>query len=790
MGFERTLPPPVYGVSTIEPAARPEGFCTEQVNWRNDLQKKLTRRPKTRALPEQLPVSQINPSTTLTKVVPKDGVRQEIVVNVNETTGTIETYTRTGYAAFVRHELAVGTWASNSNGKLGANLVDGEWFIWNKGNVIDVEQKEETSLALTKRVSLLNVTSALNYAEEVVVELTDGTDDLTVTYTVPGLTADNQEAADAARATNVVATSIAAQINTGVGLFSANVQGSNVFITTSADVSSITAKVSSGRGDSTILAFNYTLTSVDFLPKYSKIDVVREVAPDPNSSKGRFYLQAVAVDENDTSTLPEVVWTETFSPTDSFKFTADSFVVRLRAGSDLERFEFKEQLVGDSVSNKPLDLIGKAIEHMELFQDRLLMLAGNRLTVSKTDDFQQLWKSSALETLVTDPTSVGTSGNSSKLEHAVFHNRDLLVFASDATFKLDGSTALTPQTASLPKTTSNESNLNVAPVQMGAYVYYANNYGSSVGIRRFEVQADTTVDTSVSITDHIIGYMPGGATALVSNANQDMLIVRSSQSNNTEFFVFEQQQMGDQVVNSWTRWKLADGILIDHIDLFNERITVRHNGRHYITCELKDDEVYPVRDICLDLMLELRGEGNLLKVPDWWYRASFNEPVIMISSEGRRDTLAVLNSTYVETTGGYHVFDLHENMDNVPLSIGYAYESCYTPTRPYERDRQGNIRTSDRLRISYYMLELSNTYEMTREIAAVHWDIPDEVFTSLSANTTEYIDEVNPYTGQWQAQIGMNAADAEVSFKVTRPYAATIVAMSYKGQQFSTRSRR
>lgn len=789
MGFDRPLPTPVYGVSTIEPAARPEGFCSEQINWRNDVQRKLTTRPKTMAKSAKLPASQISPDCTTTKVVLKDGKRQEIVVNGNTSTGLLEVYYRQDYEEFIRRELDVSTWFSNG-GDLGANLIDSEFYIWNRKQVIDVEKKPDLPLSKTKLVSLLNVTSALNYAEEVVIELTAAQAQETVTYAVPGLTSENQEAADTARATNVVASGIADSINLLTN-FSAMVQGSNVYVTTDNFLaSSMNIKVSSGRGDSTIVAFNYTLASIDFLPKYSPAGVVREVAPDPSTDNGRFYLSAVPVDENDTTAMPEVVWTETFDPEDSYAFNADSFVVRLRSDSVLEKFTFEEQLVGNSDSNKALDFVGKAIEYLEFFQDRLTVLAGNRITVSKTDELNMFWKGSALETLVTDPTSVGTSGNSSTLRKAVFHNRDLLIFADDGQFKLDGSVPLTPQTAALPRTTSNESSLRADPVQMGAYVYYANNYGSSGGVRRFEVQADTSVDTSVSITDHIIGYMAGEIIQLVSNANQNMLIVRSSLSKPNEFFVFEQQRAGDQVINSWCTWELAEGMVINHIDLFNETITIRHNEQHYVTCNLKTDELYPVRDISLDQAVPVTIENNLVKIPDHWRLDVDAGVTIVLSDNTRRDVLAVLEGTYIETANGVHVFDIFENLDGKECYVGYKYTPLYEPTRPYERDRAGNIRTTDRLRINAYVLELSNTYSICRSVLSEWWNLEDQEFTSLNAATTEFIDEVKPYTGQWRAQIGMNAADCEVQFKVTKPYAATIVAMSYQGQQYSTRSRR
>ena len=784
--FRRSLPPPVYGISTIAERARPEGFAEAQVNMRNDVQDKLIKRPKTKFSGIRLPESQIDASAVVTEVFFRDGIRNEIVVYSDNIQDILEVFYRSGDSDFDRAELNVGSSWLFGVGDIGVNLIDGNFYIWNRNNVIGTEDVDPVDPSLYARTSMINVISALNYAEEIELRLTVGTTPETVntvTYEVPGLTTDNQAEADAARATNTVAAAIATAVNALAG-YTASSKGSNVSITTTLD-GELNVELSGGRGSGTIEVLNRVLRSPEFMPLYSIPNVVRAISANPRNADGAYYLKAEPVKSNaGASEMVEVVWTETRTPEGAQKFLDTSFIVKYDTESNvLSKFKFKEQLVGDSRSNPPLDFIGERIEHIEVFQDRLAILAGSRVSFSETGDYSQVWKGSATETLVSDPTSVGTSGNSSTLKYALYHNKDLLIFADNAQFKLDGTAAITPQTAAMPRTTSNECDLSVKPVQMGASVYYAMDYGNSVGVRRFDVQANTEVDVSTSITDHIVGLIRGRITALVSNANQDLLIVRSDLCEPEQFYVFELQRIGeDQVIQSWAEWKLADGMAIDKIDIFNQVITIRYNSRYYVTCNLREAEDFPASDVHLDCYIELTGSGTSCTLPSEW-DTSLGAPVALLGDEGREQLIELY------TTLSGNTLDMGEDVDGLKLLVGYKFNSVYQPSRIFKRDRQGNIQTRDRLRLGSYNLELSDTYRLTRSIQSEYWDIPDEVITGNDGYTNEYIDDVKPFTGLWQTSIGMNTTDCAVAFTDDSPFKVNIVSIEYSAQLYSTTRR-
>lgn len=785
MAYTRALPTPVFGVSTVAERARAQGYAEKQINMRSDVQDKLVRRPKTKHTFVKLPVPTIGGRVVANEVFFKDGIRHEVVIYAAINGDKLQVFYREDNEGFKQQLITVGTaWLGGVQQDIGVNMLDSDYYIWSRKQKIETELVAPIEPELYKKTALINVISAMNYAERVTVTLTTGETVEEVFWEVPGLTAENQAEADAARATNAVAEGL------GIAIFAmTNVtavwEGSNIVITsTTADDLQVT--VSSGRGEGAVEVFNHRIASIDFMPKYCTPGVVRAVVANPRSSKGAYYLKAEPVEEDATG-ISEVVWVETRSPTEALQFTENSFLVHLDTEEDtLEKFTFNEQLAGDKKSNPPLDFIGHPVEFVELFQDRLAILAGSRISFSRTGDYDQMWKGSATETLVSDPTSVGTSGNSSTLRYAVYHNRDLLIFADNAQFKLAGDQALTPQTAAMPKSTSNECDLTVTPVQMGSNVYYASSYGNSVGVRRFEVQENTTVDQSVSITDHIIGLMKGSIVELVSNANQDLLIVRSSESAPEQFFVFELQLVGEELISSWSEWRLATGMAIDKLDIFNEVLTIRYNERSYVTCNLREDELLPARDVCLDQYAERVGEGTQVVLPTGWELLPGLVPTVLLGD----DNIERLVELQVELTEDANRLELGEDVEGKRLLLGYKYESVYQPSKLFRRDRQGNIQTKDRLRLVHFLLELDNTYRLTRSIVSDYWEIPDEVITGLDGFSDIDTPTVSPYSGLWQTSIGMNTTDCQVVFKDDSPYTSNIVGISYTAQLYSTTSRR
>ncbi|CAM0009835.1 tail protein [Vibrio phage K436] len=788
MSYDRPLPSPVLGISTLPVVTRPEGYASKQVNWRNDMQNKLTRRPPTWHVQDNLDVScSFVPDAHLIEVEFVDGQRYEIHAYAKVSTREVEVVIAT--TSVRRKTVQVGAdWFVGGVPDLGISIALGSVYVWNKNCKVKVIKSRIDKMRY-ESVALVNITSALNYAEEVTLSIvTDGVlHSEKATWLVPGLTSDNQADADAKRATNRVATELANQMadrNKYPMIRWAKVQGSNIYVEWMSQYNTCRLEVSTGRGDSSIVVMNHEVSDIIGLPKYCFPETVRAVIPDPTSDDGRYYLVATALDVNAANKMEEVVWTETEDPTSTIRFNTNTLPIVVDdirdTTLDMGLVNWTMRDVGDDDSNPVPDFVDKTIANIGDFQDRLLVLSADKVVLSKTDNPLKYWKDSAIGLLVTDTTSVGTSKSNSTLEHVVFHNRDLIVFAENAQFKIDGQNPVTPQTVAMPIVTENECDLNVPPVLMNAAVFYASSYGDSAGVRRLEVEANTVVDKSVSMTDHVVGLMPGGMVEMASNANQTMLVCRTADNN--KLYVFEQQHIGDTPVYAWSEWELPTGVAVRKMSVYNEELWILYDDAgtlRRMTANLKPSKADVLHMDCQRLATveddgTIKADGVL----------SSQQLTAVINSG--RERWAYM--TLTESSPGVLTPDDYLE-PGTSVTLGYTYESLYEPSTIYERNRDGSVRSTDRLRIVHHILELSNTYHLICRVLADYWDVPDQEFTSLRSSDDDMASK-EQYTGQWKPQIGMQNDDCRVQYITDKPYPATIATISYRGQQYSTRTRR
>jgi hypothetical protein len=780
MGFHRQLMTPILGVSTLAPLNRMEGYAEQQINMRSDEKEKLTRRPSA-DLKRNLTADGVVAGDTAWHEYYRNGQHYLLGLDID---GQVRCWVDAEYIGYT----ALPTGPFNDLSVFNFNTIYDDTYIINTSKVVTTSSNQQTDLWLSR--AHINIASAMNYAEKM--ELTVYREDIqigTVVYEVPGLTATNQAEADEKRATNYVAAAVSEQLNLISGI-TAYSKGSNVgALVESGD---LRIEVSTGRGDTAIVVINPTVVSPSGVPKYALEGTVIRVRPNPTTQDGTFYLKAVAQNSTtpETGALVECVWAESQTTEDILvidKNTVPYVVTILDGVITSKMFEVQDRKVGDNNSNFGPEWLDSTITSAALFQDRLVFLAGNKVSLSKTNDFGQFFLNSVTELLVTDALEIGSSGNSSKLRHAVYHNKDLLIFADNAQFKLAGSIAMSATTGAMPQTTTNEVDNAVPPVQMGNSVMFGTSYGASVGIREYRAEQNTTADESFSLTEHVIGMMPGRITELSANTNQMMLVVRSSECRSNEFFVFESQRIGDSIMPSWSTWEIPSNYEILKISVGLQRINIVTKDDldvihlHHIDLHARNDLR---RKIHLDDKINLTSHDGLTVELPTGYRV--HEDTIVVLGEGSTFPLQYILFTQ---SGNTLTFDFNMGA-GCEVFVGRPFRSSYIPTRPFMRNRAGVARDTDRVYIGHYVLTLVDSYEVTRRIIAQWYDIPDNEFNwRIAGEVVTNIDDVLPYTGEHRFDVGMDAAQCNVEFFTHGYLPLNIAGISYRGQVTPTTER-
>lgn len=779
MRVESSYPAPIHGVSTLAPRNRMKGHAGAQRNFRSDPVNKLTRRPPLQWLGKLVDVTSEN---ILHHSYERDSVTFRFILD--KTTGTLHSWVDGVEQPVLEAPLA---YIGNN---MVAQTVDDATFFVNQDKVVLMDDTvDELTIS---RYSHLNVTTALNYSESVKINVTLSTGvRSSVIHTVPalGITDPDYDSADAARATSKVASELATKLDLETGI-NAVALGSSVSVWAD-DGEWLDLEVESGQGDRSVVAVNRQVESTGGLPLFAKVGTRIKVRPDPTSDDGSYYLQAErSSDVPSGLVLEEVVWTESRSPTEPYKFDTATlpFVVEYDNGFTLKVGIFEERKAGDNESVPQPEFVNRTITNVGYFQKRLVLITGNDVVMSEAEEASNFWKKSAVQLLVTDKVSIASSAvGIDKLKHIVPHNRDLLVIASNSQFKIGGSEGITPQTVSMALTTRYECQVDVAPVSIGNSVFLPIDYGSSTGVQEYTGERNTSQDKASPITNHVVGYMQGRAKLIAASPNLEMIAVVTTEAAVNQLFVYEQftQPDGSRLQKSWGQWLLSSDDKIIDLAFKNDVLSiVTIDATNSII--LKEIKMYArisdtVSEIYLDDLVELDTDGYTATLPTGY------DITGKIAIRGSGTEFELNKAVYSELDG---VLTFNEFIGVGKVVVGKTYKSLYKPTRPFKYDPDGIAVTTDRIRISRFILNLVETNEVKMDIVSDYYSLDTQVFNSrFVGGLQNKLGEIPIFSGDYKFSFSQDANLAEAEFYCDNHLGCTIAGISWEGQYNQSKRR-
>ena len=836
MRIEQSYPAPVHGISTLAPRTRPQGYASKQVNFRSDPVNKLTRRPPSLYKADVAGVT--DPALVIYHSYERGGKDYSFIVDKS-----------IGLVTCTVDDVVVNTFNLGAyNGTdLGLFTIEHDTYVINRD--VTVAKLALNDSAIVEKVSHVNVTSALNYGETIQINVTKTTGErYSISYTIPelGTTEPDYDAADKARATKQVALELAARINgggthvikianpdydgdqsicheefiytpAGGGLYSQSPNGvydptasrCKPYITTYPGITGVTAQalgstvaiwldgrtdwlqveVESGQGDRTTVAINQIVESTDGLPLYAVVGTRITVRPDPTSEKGIYYLQAERISDTATGEdLEEVVWSEDRSPLDDHSFDVDTLPHKINYNGTTFTFgtvAYKSRQTGDNESTPFPKFVGQQIQSLGYFQKRLVVVAENAVYMTETDDLRNWFKQSAVALLVTDPIEVTTSElGADKLLHLVPHNRDLLCIASNSQFKITGSVALTPETVSMPLTTKYECQSSVAPVAIGNSVYFPIDYGDSMGLQEYTGEKDTSQDFAAPVTNHVIDYLKGTASLLAASPNLEMIAMTTTDTPDNTIFIYEQytEAGGKRTQQAWSEWTFAANDVI--VDLRFRRnslvVLVATGGRLIVkTLAMYTRVTASPLDVYLDDMLILQTTGNTVTVPAGYSTTG------CVAVRGAGTTNELWKVLY---TREGDVLTFNEDIGVGTVYVGRNYISSYEPTRPFKYDDDGSTITTDKVRVSRWIMSLVDTHELSMTKTSNHAAPVTSKFEARFVNQYP-LGTVSAFTGDYKFSFAEEAGLATALFFTSSYLGCTISSVAWEGQYSQTKQR-
>ncbi|WYW04344.1 tail protein [Pseudomonas phage vB_PpuP-Kurepalu-1] len=462
-------------------------------------------------------------------------------------------------------------------------------------------------------------------------------------------------------------------------------------------------------------------SAADLCPIHATDKYVR-IRPKGDSGSGVYYVKSVAKDGNNgpLGTWKEVIWTEApgVLQTPGFvvmlgEIIGNNLYVATSQGhlanvsGDTNQTNWSASVAGDLDSQPIPSFFNKRITHISTFQDRLMLVSDSTINLSRSGDYFNFYRKSALTVADDDPVEIFALGSEGDvITDATMIDRSLILFGGQYQYAMDGRQALTPRTAFVSIQSAHEDATGCPPVAGGNYIFFSQQRNQRLTIQQMQTGDYADSFRAFDITTQLDGYLSGTPRQILSLTSPSWLVVRTKELTNG-FHVFNYLDSADQsqrLVDSWSRWtfnpvlgKLV-GLTTHNGNILALTLRTASDGQRLVLDQFfreADLSDYPYIDSIRDF------ENNASIKPGWPGEAE--SAVVFHAGGGDKFLLGQPLADYQK---------LFDAAPEVPVSyamMGTLYESSMEPTAPYMRDSKDKAVLDSRLTLTAFQITLSES---------------------------------------------------------------------------------
>jgi hypothetical protein len=484
------------------------------------------------------------------------------------------------------------------------------------------------------------------------------------------------------------------------------------------------------------------------------------------------------------------VWQETHAPNEATALDEATMPMALVRESDgtftLTDFPWKPRFIGDNKSNPPPTFVGRTINDVFYYKNRLGFVSDENVVFSGASDFGNFWRTTVTDLIDSDVVDAAVSNTKvSLLEFAVPFNNGLMLFSDQTQFSLNVDQILTPSSVSIDAVTNYEMNSGVRPVGIGSDVYFVTESGNYSRVREYFVREDENTTDATDVTAHVPRYVPNGVFKLTGNGNEDVLFALSSQFPNRVYVYKFFWNGSDKVQSAWWYWELADDCELLSITVLENQlfaVVKRADGTYLEKCDIQPGAVTGA--LSFDVLLDRRcsptmtdnGTDTFYTLP---YPVAADQRADYKLVETTGDTpgrlLDMSQAVWVNATTIRFSNQLHDET-SVVGGLNYVFE--YEFSEQFAMNGEQAI-TTGRLQLRTFIIYFTDTAFFKTSVAPYGTDplVEDVVPASLSefsgktlGEASLVLDSPNFHTGQYAFQVYGNSRTAIVKLVNDVPF--------------------
>lgn len=219
---------------------------------------------------------------------------------------------------------------------------------------------------------------------------------------------------------------------------------------------------------------------------------------------------------------------------------------------------YARRLAGDDTSNKDPFFIGRKIDYLGTFQDRLIVGSSGRLCFSGAGDYLNFYKTTMVTVPASDPFGVASAGNESdRIFDSTAFDKSLIFFGERNQYVVSGESAITPVSAVLSLFTSNKD--AILPITERDSLWFAMNADLGTSIHTVSPNSQSGRPETFSASEQLSSYLEGRAIELCSMSKPGTIFVRSDgDMRNLYLFSYADRAGKGRVQAAWHRWTFGE----------------------------------------------------------------------------------------------------------------------------------------------------------------------------------------------------------------------------------------
>ena len=597
--------------------------------------------------------------------------------------------------------------------------------------------------------------------------------------------------ADTAVTADTILAGITAQLPAGIN---AQVIGPGIYLSSS---SSFNVEVAE---EDLMRVFQKSVNDVTRLPNQCRHGYVVKVSNARMSDEDDYYLRFTRENKLDGAgswgecPIPGITDTLTNMPLVIQRTATTTFTVR--------PFDYQTRRVGDTNTNPMPTFVGKRINKVLFFRNRLALLSGENVilsrpgTLGKPDFFVE----SALTVSASDPIDISAASMfPSDMFDGMEINAGLLVFSTNQQFLLaSDDTVLNPDTAKLRSVATFNYNKDIPPISLGTTIAYLDNSGKFSRMNEMANTAREGEPDVIEISKLVPTLLPKDLDLLTNSRENSIILIGKTDTDTV--FGYKYLSIGEKrQQQAWFKWKLNNPLLY-HFIINDEYFFVdTDNFLQSIKLVQSDDDPTIVRADDLNFQIHLDNhttvsggsydaDTNITTFSNvsWLSNVSTPNYQLVVIDEGGTPAPTDGQGRYAEATKdpSSNTFTVPGDWSNITVRIGYLYEYIVEFPRLYPVKVQGDKSIADvnssliihRLKLHFGKIGMYET-TLTRigkdDYSEVH---ESTAMDSYAASRVPYLEEDIKTIPVYEKN-----KNVEITLKSSHPAPATLRALAWEG---------